>query len=99
MVIATIALSCAVLLAGFGIRGWLPVLLLRLKKPLSAAALLVSALVVVLTNGAPPGLVAVGLAAWGMAEVFGASLGIAAFALAGAAAALSLVRVGPPSRP
>src|SRR5690242_2187936 len=94
MVLSTVALVGAVTLAALGIRGWLPPRLTRLRKPLSAAALLAASLLVLFTRGANGSLVTVGLAAWAMAESFGVALGSAAFILATLAGALALVRSG-----
>jgi hypothetical protein len=90
-------LLCAVAVALLGLRGWQPLVVSRLRKPLAAGALLAAALLTLVTNGASPALATVGLAAWGMAEVFGVGLGIAAFSLAGLSGALSLAKQGPPS--
>ena len=97
ILLSTGALLCAVSIAALSIRGWLPPALNRFKKPLAAGSLLVAALMVLLTGGATPALAAVGLAAWGMAEVLGTGLGIAAFSLAGVSAALALARNEPSS--
>jgi len=97
MVLSTVALLCAVALAALGIRGWLPIAVNRLRKPLAAAALLVASILVLLTGGTTPSLAAIGIAAWGMAEVFGVGLGSASFALAALSAALALVNRQPPA--
>src|SRR5205085_1419170 len=81
-----------------GVRGWLPAAMIRSKKPLAAAAVVVASILVLLTGGASPALATVGLAAWGMAEVFGVGLATAAFSVAALSAALALVKKGPPSR-
>ena len=95
--LSTVALLGAVAVAALGIRGWLPSAITPLKKPLSAAALLVASLLVLLTGGVGPALATVGIAAWGMAECFGVAIGAASFALAGLSAALGLVKNAPPS--
>jgi len=95
IVLSTLALLGAVTLAGLGIRGWLPPVVVRFKKPLAAGALLAASLLVLLTRGSGASLATVGIAAWGMAECFGAALGAASFALAGVSAALALVRQSP----
>jgi diguanylate cyclase (GGDEF)-like protein len=97
IVLSTIALLCAVAVAVLGLRGWQPLVVSRLRKPLAAGAVLAAALLTLVTSGASPALATVGLAAWGMAEVFGVGLGIAAFSLAGLSGALSLAKQGPPS--
>lgn len=97
MVVATMGLLIAVALSGLSIRGWLPVVANRYKRPLAAGAVLLAAILVMATGGASPALAAVGIAAWAMAEVFGLWLGVAAFSLAGVSAALALAKQGPPS--
>lgn len=92
--LSTIALVVAVGLATLAIRGWLPPTFTRLRKPLSAAAVLVAAIVVVLTGGAMPSIGVVAIAAWAMAEVFGAAIGVAGFALAALSAAAALAKGG-----
>jgi len=94
-VLSTIALVVAVGLAGLAIRGWLPPVFTRLRKPLSAGAVLVAAILVVLAGGAMPAIAVVGIAAWAMAEVFGVAIGVAAFALAGLSAAATVAKGGP----
>jgi len=94
IVLATIALVLAVGVAALAIRGWLPGVLTRLKKPLSAGAVLLAAILVVLTSGAMPAIAAVGIASWAMAEVFGVAIGTAGFALAGLSAASALAKGG-----
>ena len=93
--LSTIALVVAVGVATLAIRGWLPPILTRLRKPLSAGAVLAAAIVVVLTDGAMPSVAVVGLAAWAMAEVFGVAIGMAGFALAALSAAAALAKGGP----
>jgi diguanylate cyclase (GGDEF)-like protein len=93
--LSVLALLIAVVVATLAIRGWLPPGFSRLKKPLSAASMIVASLLAVLTGGANAALVTVGLAAWGMAECFGVAIGSASFALAGVSAALALVKKGP----
>ena len=95
IVLSTIALVVAVGLAGLAIRGWLPPVFTRLRKPLSAGAVLVAAILVVLAGGAMPAIAVVGIAAWAMAEVFGVAIGVAAFALAGLSAAAAVAKGGP----
>jgi len=95
IVLSTIALVVAVGLAGLAIRGWLPPVFTRLRKPLSAGAVLVAAILVVLAGGAMPAIAVVGIAAWAMAEVFGVAIGVAAFALAGLSAAATVAKGGP----
>jgi diguanylate cyclase (GGDEF)-like protein len=96
-ILATVALVCAVTLAGLAIRGWLPPRLTRARKPLSAGALLVASLIVLFTRGSGPALAAVGISAWGMAESFGVALGSAAFLLASVSSALALARIASPA--
>jgi diguanylate cyclase (GGDEF)-like protein len=95
IVFATIALVLAVGVAALAIRGWLPAIFARLRKPLSAGAVLLGAILVVLTRGEMPAIAAVGIAAWAMAEVFGVAIGTAGFALAGLSAAAALAKGGP----
>ena len=95
IVLSTIALVVAVAVAALGIRGWLPPVITRLRKPLSAAGVLVGAILVVLSSGAMPAIAAAGLASWAMAEVFGVAIGAAGFVLAGLSAAAALAKGGP----
>lgn len=85
--ISTFALIFAVAVAALVIRSQLPASVRRQRKAASAAAVIVAAALVALTGGTPAALVTAGLAAWAMAECFGLWMGIAAFALAGAAGA------------
>ena len=85
------------IVAGLAIRGRLPGPVLRQKKALSAASLVIAAVLVALGGAAPSSLLAVGLAAWGMAECFGGWIAGAAFALAGASVAASTLGKGSPA--
>jgi diguanylate cyclase (GGDEF)-like protein len=95
--LSTVALLLAVAFAALAIRGLLPPAMVRLKKPLTAGALLVSSLLVLLTQGVSASLATVGIAAWGMAECFGVGIGTASFFLAALSGALALVKQGPGS--
>jgi diguanylate cyclase (GGDEF)-like protein len=65
----------------------LPAPIVRQKKALSAASLIVAAALIALGGANAPSLVLAGLAAWGLAESFGRWIGVAGFALAAVAAA------------
>ena len=93
--LSTIALVIAVGAAALAIRGWLPPIFTRFRKPLSAGAVLLGAILVVVTGGAMPSVAAVGIASWAMAEVFGVAIGIAGFALAALSAAAAFAKGGP----
>ncbi|HEY7237253.1 MAG TPA: sensor domain-containing diguanylate cyclase [Gemmatimonadaceae bacterium] len=95
MALSTLVLIFALVVAALGIRGSLPAAAVRAKRPLSAAALLISSLVVVLSGGTITSIALVGIAAWGMAECFSVAIGIAAFLLAALASALALAKSGP----
>ena len=97
IVLSTIALVCAVAFAAAAINGWLPPLVNRTKRALAAAAVILAAILVVLSGGSSPSLVTVGLAAWGMAEVFGIGLGSAAFGVAALSAVFATLPKGPPT--
>lgn len=94
--IATLALVTAVVVAGLAIRGRLPAPLLRQRKASSAAGLVLAAILVAFSGAAPAAVVAIGVAAWGMAECFGVWIAIAGFALAGASVAAAAVGQTPP---
>jgi diguanylate cyclase (GGDEF)-like protein len=94
-VLSTIALVVAVAAAALAISGRLPPIFTRRRKPLSAGAVLVAAILVVVTGGAMPAIAAIGIAAWAMAEVFGLAIGVAGFVLAAVSAAAALAKGGP----
>jgi diguanylate cyclase (GGDEF)-like protein len=94
-VLSTIALVVAVAAAALAISGRLPPIFTRRRKPLSAGAVLVAAILVVVTGGAMPAIAAIGIAAWAMAEVFGLAIGVAGFVLAAVSAAAALAKAGP----
>lgn len=85
--VSTVALLCAVVAASLAMRGRLPAKIFRQRRATSAAALVLSSLLVAATGPIGPSVVTIGLAAWAMAESFGGWLGVAGFALAGAATA------------
>lgn len=92
--LSTIAVSSAILIAAVAIRGRLPSAVLRRRKGLSAAALIVAGAMVPLTGALAPSLLTVGLAAWAVAESFGNWVGGAAFAVAGLSAMAGTVGKG-----
>lgn len=93
--LSTVALIGAVALAAMIIRSKLPAPILRHRKPLSAASLIVSSLLVLFTAGSASSVATIGLAAWAMAESFGVAIGISGFALAGLSTALSMTSSAP----
>ena len=95
IVFSTVALIVAVGIAALAIRGWLPRVFTRLRKPLSASGVLFSAVLVVLTGGVMPAIAVVGIAAWAMAEVFGVAIGVAGFSLAALSSAAALAKGSP----
>jgi diguanylate cyclase (GGDEF)-like protein len=65
------------------------------KRSIAAAGFAMCLIAVFATRGAPTTVAAAGIAAWGVAECFGATMGGAAFAASVLAAALAVGRHGP----
>src|SRR5689334_7879654 len=62
--VSTVALLCAVVAASLAMRGRLPAKIFRQRRATSAAALVLSSLLVAATGPIGPSVVTIGLAAW-----------------------------------